>query len=222
MLSLLLDLCIILNCLESVLLHYDVSEDVCNLVHQGPIEGSIAVFLEALDRLRCAMEYFLHHNSQSVELENVTSLFNMGCVGLNNHYRLLLKKNGNPLNPVELLDLIYIEDDSSSSDDYTSLRQLTQSTKEELFTISHWLEQNLRFEYTSVYSSERGSIVLRSLQNLKDYQKSNSWGNEAVVSRILIQNHTNTTKLLYKYLQKSRHSTRPDAKKNTSARLQQM
>lgn len=180
-----LDLFTIHNCLETVLSHYDVSEEVCSLVHQGPIEGNIAVFLDALDRLRCAMEYFLHHNSQSVELENVTSLFNTGCEGLNNHYRFLLKKNGYPLKPVELLDLIYVEDDSSASEDYTSFRQLSQTTRNELYTISHWLEQNLRFEYITIYSFERGSIVLRSLQNLKDYQKSNSWGNEIVVSRYI-------------------------------------
>ncbi|XP_065359296.1 exocyst complex component 7 [Calliphora vicina] len=189
-----------LNCLETVLSHYDVSQEVCNLIHQGPTEGSVGIFLEALGRLRSAMEYFLHHNSQSVELENVTSLFNTGCEGLNNHYRLLLKKNGSPLKPVDILDLIYNEDDSSN-DEYTSFRQLTQSTREELFTISHWLEQNLRFEYTVIYAIERGEVVFRSLQNLKDHQKSSSWGNEAL---------------------KSRHTGRQETKKSPSMRLQQI
>uniref|UniRef100_A0A1A9ZRX5 SAM domain-containing protein n=1 Tax=Glossina pallidipes TaxID=7398 RepID=A0A1A9ZRX5_GLOPL len=182
-----------LNCLETVLAHYDVSQDVCNLVHQGPNEGNVGVFLEALGRLRSAMEYFLHHNSQSVELENVTSLFNTGCESLNNHYRMLLKKNGSALKPVELLDLIYIEDDSSS-DEFTSFRQLSQSTREELFTISHWLEQNLRFEYTMIYSTERGEVVLRSLQHLKDHQKSNSWGNEALVLKSTVFKTINNKK----------------------------
>ncbi|XP_073843735.1 exocyst complex component 7 [Musca autumnalis] len=190
-----------LNCLETVLSHYDVTQEVCSLIHQGPTEGNVAVFLEALGRLRSANEYFLHHNSQSVELENVTSLFNTGCEGLNNHYRLLLKKYGMPLKPVDILDLIYSEDDSSN-DEYTSFRQLTQSTREELFTISHWLEQNLRFEYTVIYATERGEVVFRSLQNLKDHQKSSSWGNEAL---------------------KTRHSAgRQDTKKSPSMRLQQI
>lgn len=169
-----------LNCLESVLSHYDVSQEVCQLIHQGPIEGNIGAFLDALAKLRAAMDYFLHNNSQSVELENVTSLFNNGCEGLNQHYSMLLKKHSAPLKPVELLDLIYIEDDSSS-DEFTSFRQLSQSTREELFTISLWLEQNMR-EYTHIYASERGEVVLRSLQLLKDHQKSSSWGTEALVS----------------------------------------
>ncbi|XP_036335931.1 exocyst complex component 7 [Rhagoletis pomonella] len=188
-----------LVCLETVLAHYDISQEVCNLIHQGPIEGNVNGFLEALGKLRAAMDYFLHHNSQSVELENVTSLFNTGCEGLNQHFRLLLKKHSAPLKPVELLDLIYIEDDSS--DEYTSFRQLSQNTREELGTIAHWLEQNLRREYAVIYATERGEVVLRSLQNLKDHQKSSSWGNEAL---------------------KPRHSGRPEVKKNTSARLQQI
>ncbi|KAH8405313.1 hypothetical protein KR222_005229 [Zaprionus bogoriensis] len=189
-----------LNCLESVLSHYDVSQEVCQLIHQGPVEGNIGVFLEALAKLRAAMDYFLHNNSQSVELENVTSLFNTGCEGLNQHYSMLLKKHSAPLKPVELLDLIYIEDDSSS-DEYTSFRQLSQSTREELYTISHWLEQNLR-EYIHIYATERGDVVLRSLQLLRDHQKSSSWGTEAL---------------------RPRHSGRQnEPKKNTSARLQQI
>lgn len=150
------------------------------MIHQGPVEGNISVFLDALAKLRDANDYFRHNNSQSVELENVTSLFNTGCEGLSQHYSMLLKKHSAPLKPVELLDLIYIEDDSS--DEYTSFRQLSQTTREELYTISHWLEQNLR-EYTNIYATERGEVVLRSLQLLKDHQKSNSWGHEALVSK---------------------------------------
>ena len=93
----------------------------------------------------------------------------------------MLRKHSVALKPVELLDLIYIEDDSSS-DEYTSFRQLSQGTREELSTISHWLEHNLRRDYTQIYAHERGEVVLRSLQNLKDHQKSSSWGHEALVS----------------------------------------
>ena len=168
-----------LNCLETVLSHYDVSQEVCNLIHQGPAEGNVQTFLRALDKLYSAKEYFTNHNSQSVELENVTSLFDTGCEGLYNHYRQLLRKHSVALRPVELLDLIYIEDDSS--DEYTSFRQLTPGTREELYTISYWLEQNLRRKYTDIYATERGDVVLRSLQNLKDHQKSSSWGHEALV-----------------------------------------
>ena len=95
MMTSILDLEVTLGCLETVLAHYDVSQEVCSLIHQGPSEGSVAAFLEALGKLHSAMEYFLHHNSQSVELENVTSLFNTGCEGnsIQKIFKFSYKKN---------------------------------------------------------------------------------------------------------------------------------
>lgn len=192
-----------LNCLEQVLSHYDASQDVCNLIHQGPSEGNITAFLDGLNKLKKAKDYFLNNNPQSVELENVTSLFNNGCETLNNHLKSLLKKHSTPMRPVDLLDLIYIEEDSSN-EDCPSIKQLPTSTREELNTIAQWLDNNLRREYVQIYGDERSEVIMRSLQNLKDHQKSGSWGNEPL---------------------KSRYYGRPSdagVKKSTSARLQQM
>lgn len=169
-----------LVCLETVLSHYDASQEVCNLIHLGPSEGNISEFLTALNKLKKAKDYFLNNNPQSVELENVTSLFNTGCETLNNHYKSLLKKHCSPMKPVDLLDLIYIEEDSSN-EDCSSIKQLAPNTREELNTISHWLDNNLRREYMVIYADERSDVVFRSLQLLKDHQRSGSWGNEPLV-----------------------------------------
>lgn len=171
-----------LQCLENVLSHYEASQEQCNLIHLGPSEGDVADFLTGLDKLKRAKDYFLNNNPQSVELENVTSLFNTGCTTLENHYKALLKKYSTPLKPVDLLDLIYIEEDSSN-EDCTSIKQMTQSTREELGTISNWLEYNLRRDYMEIYSAERSQVVFRSLQLLKDHQRTGSWENEASRTR---------------------------------------
>lgn len=163
-----------LQSFESILSHYEASQEQCNLIHLGPSEGNIAEFLTGLDKLKRAKDYFLNNNTQSVELENVTSLFNTGCVTLSNHFKSLLKKHSTPLRPIELLDLIYIEEDSSA-EDCSSIKQLTPNTREELATIANWLEYNLRREYMEIYATERSNVVFRSLQMLKDHQRSNSW-----------------------------------------------
>lgn len=168
--------------LDSVLSHYEASQEQCNLIHMGPSEGDVADFLTGLDKLKRAKDYFLNNNPQSVELENVTSLFNTGCATLENHYKALLRKYSTPLKPVDLLDLIYIEEDSSS-EDCTSIKQLTQSTREEMNTISNWLEYNLRRDYMEIYAGERANVVFRSLQLLKDHQRSGSWEQETTRTR---------------------------------------
>ncbi|XP_058461983.1 exocyst complex component 7 [Malaya genurostris] len=192
-----------LSYLEQVLSHYDASQDVCNLIHQGPSEGNITAFLDGLNKLKKAKDYFLNNNPQSVELENVTSLFNNGCETLNNHLKSLLKKHSTPMRPVDLLDLIYIEEDSSN-EDCPSIKQLPTTTREELNVIAQWLDNNLRREYVQIYGDERSEVIMRSLQNLKDHQKSGSWGNEPLKSRY--------------------YGRQSDVglKKSTSARLQQI
>lgn len=60
-----------LQCLDSVLSHYEASQEQCNLIHMGPSEGDIGDFLTGLDKLKRAKDYFLNNNPQSVELENV-------------------------------------------------------------------------------------------------------------------------------------------------------
>lgn len=170
-----------LTCLDNVLSHYEASQEVCNLIHLGPSEHDIAAFLEALEKLKRAQEYFLNNNPQSVELENVTSLFNTGCEALNSHFKYLLKKHCAPLKPVDLLDLIYVEEDTSN-DDCPSIKQLPPTAREELQVVCNWLDQNVRREYVAIYAAERADVVFRSLTMLKDHQRSGSWGTEPLVS----------------------------------------
>ncbi|CAO1404152.1 unnamed protein product [Diamesa serratosioi] len=168
----------VLDKLENVLEHYNSSQEVCSIIHLGPSSDNIEVFLEALDKLKRAKEYFLN-NTTSVELENVTSLFNAGCDTLNNHFKNLIRRHSSPMKPIDLIDLIYIEDDSSNEEfSASSIKQLPPKTREELNIIVTWLDQNLRREYMALYSEERSDVVSRSLQLLKDHQKSGSWGNE--------------------------------------------
>lgn len=167
--------------LEKVLSHYEASQEVCNLIHLGPSDHDITAFLEALEKLKKAQEYFLSNNPQSVELENVTSLFNTGCESLNNHFKFLLKKHCTPLKPVDLLDLVYVEEDTSN-DDCPSIKQLPPTAREELQLICNWLDSNVRREYVTIYSAERADVVFRSLSMLKDHQRSGSWGAEPLVS----------------------------------------
>lgn len=101
------------------------------------------------------------------------------------------------MRPVDLLDFIYIEEDSSN-EDCPSMKQLPPSTREELGHIAEWLNNNMKREYIQYYADERSDVVYKTLNLLKDHQKSGSWGSERV----------------------SRYSRDVTVKKTTSARLQ--
>lgn len=162
--------------IENLLSHYDASQDECNLILVGPSEGKINTYLDAMNRIQQAKEYFLENNYQTMELQNCTTLFNTGCENICNQFKMLLKKHSSVLTPVELLDLIYIEDDSSN-EDCVSIKQFPQHATEDLHILAEWLENNLVHQYKTIYADERSEIVYKSLKMLKDHQKSGSWGN---------------------------------------------
>lgn len=112
----------------------------------------------------------------------MTHLYNNGCDALNQHFKQLLRRHSSPLKPVDLIDLIYMEEDTSDDQSQysaSSIRQLPQETRKELKLIVEWLDENLRREYMTIYSDERSEIIYRSLMMLKDHQKSGSLGNDS-------------------------------------------
>lgn len=165
-----------------MLAHYDSSQELCNLIHLGPSDGQIATFLGALNKLKVAKDYFLNNNTQSVELQNVTSLFNSGCETLNTHYRNVLRKHCNPFPAVQLLDLICVDPADAADPAFAQLQPTSTmqyppaETRDELNTVANWLDNNLRREYVAIYVEERSAVVQRSLKLLKDHQRSGSWG----------------------------------------------
>lgn len=168
--------------LDGVLQHYSCSNDVFNIIQLGPDSDNIDTFLEALNKLKRAKEYFLSTGTGTVELENVTHLYNNGCDALNQHFKQLIRRHSSPMKPVDLIDLIYLEEDTSDDNSQysaSSIRQLPQETRKELKIIVDWLDENLRREYMTIYSDERSDIIYRSLIMLKDHQKSGSLGNDS-------------------------------------------
>lgn len=150
----------------------------------GPDSENIDTFLEALNKLKLAKEYFLSTGTGTVELENVTHLYNNGCDALSQHCKQLIRRHSSPLKPIDLIDLIYMEEDTSDDQSQysaSSIRQLPQETRKELKVIVDWLDESLRREYMTIYSDERSEIIYRSLIMLKDHQKTGSFGNDSAM-----------------------------------------
>lgn len=87
-------------------------EDVIRKGPAAPSDGGVGldIFLQAMQRLLKAQFYFKKHNPQSVELENVITLFSQGGDGLNKEFKDLLFRHSKPMLPVSLLNIINLED----------------------------------------------------------------------------------------------------------------
>lgn len=167
-----------LSILDHAIGYYGVCQEVESAVRSGPTgAGGLDAFLDAMNRLHNAQRYFQKNNPSSVELENVSTMFTVGSESLYAEFKDILARQSKPVLPIILLDLITSDDDPSGGEDaYHSLCQLPESVLEDLVKIASWLEERGYREHGQIYSCVRSTIVLRSLQLLKEHQRSASGG----------------------------------------------
>ncbi|KAJ8681599.1 hypothetical protein QAD02_017391 [Eretmocerus hayati] len=163
--------------LDHAIGYYGVCQEVEASVRAGPNgPGGLDGFLDSMNRLFKAQCYFQKNNPSSVELENISTLFGAGLESLYTEFNDILARQSKPILPIVLLDAISLDEDTSNEDSPQSLCQLPESTMIDLVKISGWLEERGHRRHTKIYATVRSSIVLRSLQLLKEHQKSASGG----------------------------------------------
>ncbi|KAK2576636.1 hypothetical protein KPH14_005302 [Odynerus spinipes] len=166
-----------LSVLDHAIGYYGVCQEVEKSVRNGPSSSAgLSNFLDSMNRLYNAQRYFQKNNPSSVELENVTSLFGIGLEALYTEFHDILTRQSKPILPIILLDLIGSDEDTSGEDAPQSLCQLPEAVMDDLFKIANWLEERGQHKHGKIYASVRSSIVLRSLQLLKEHQRSASGG----------------------------------------------
>lgn len=166
-----------LTVLDHAIGYYGVCQEVESAVRSGPSgPGGLDSFLEAMNRLYNAQRYFQKNNPSSVELENLATLFGVGLDALCSEFHDILARQSKPILPIVLLDLIGSDEDTSGEDAPQSLNQLPESALADLIKIAGWLEERGHRRHAKIYSSVRSAVVLRSLQLLKEHQRSASGG----------------------------------------------
>ncbi|XP_034242549.1 exocyst complex component 7 isoform X1 [Thrips palmi] len=167
--------------LEHVISFYSVSQEVEPIIRMGPGPSqngipSLEPFLKAMDRLQSAQEYFEKNNPQSVELENVTTLFTSGGDALNREFKDILVRHSKSVPPITLLDLVAADEDTSGEDAPPSLSPFPDNVIQELVHIADWLIAHNRDDYMNTYAKHRAGVLMKSLTNLREQQKTHSGG----------------------------------------------
>ena len=171
--------------LDHVINYYSVSKEVESVVREGPNGTTLQNFLDAMRKLKVALDYFSTNNPGSIELENVRSLYKTGGDALFREFRDQLEKHSRPVTTVELLNTISANDSVSgdeishaSSDDFTSLTQFPEDVQTNLVQIAEWLCSNDREDFMNVYANIRAHMMKKSLEQMRDHQKSASMGSQ--------------------------------------------
>lgn len=161
------------NLLEStlaVLENYTVALQVQGIVRAG-LDGEglrLNKFLEAMQRLHKALNYFEKHNPQSDQYAAVSSLLSDGCDILNDHFRMLLLQNSRPVSPNTLFNSIPIDDEALSDDASASSLSLYHG---DLAKIADCLATHQPLsEFVQVYIDVRNVVLMISYDKVKEQQ----------------------------------------------------
>ncbi|XP_010001902.1 PREDICTED: exocyst complex component 7 isoform X1 [Chaetura pelagica] len=162
-----------LSCLDHVISYYHVAKDTEKIIKEGPT-GRLEEYLNCMDKIQKAVEYFQDNNPDSPELNRVKSLFERGKESLESEFRSLMTRHTKPVPPILILDLISGDDEMETQEEM-SLEHLPESVLHDIIRISGWLVKNGRNQdFMTVYFQIRSVQLDRSIKGLKDHFRKNS------------------------------------------------
>ncbi|KAM4762075.1 exocyst complex component 7 isoform X13 [Corvus cornix cornix] len=162
-----------LSCLDHVISYYHVAKDTEKIIKEGPT-GRLEEYLNCMDKIQKAVEYFQDNNPDSPELNRVKSLFERGKESLESEFRSLMTRHTKPVPPILILDLISGDEEMDTQEEMT-LEHLPESVLHDIIRISGWLVENGRNQdFMTVYFQIRSVQLDRSIKGLKDHFRKNS------------------------------------------------
>ncbi|KAH9374330.1 hypothetical protein HPB48_013599 [Haemaphysalis longicornis] len=176
--------------LEEVLQLYGVSQMAKPKISQGPSDQNLGPFLEAMEQVEKARDYFDNNSPHNIEANLLEQLFTEGlaslqarlplssfwpqrgrCTRLGGNqaeFEALLARHSRPVAPVAILDLV--EDCPSPN----IPEPLAASVVADLARISSWLRKREVSEHLDAYATQRSRILVRSMQGLREHHKTGS------------------------------------------------
>ncbi|XP_065708130.1 exocyst complex component 7 isoform X5 [Patagioenas fasciata] len=162
-----------LSCLDHVISYYHVAKDTEKIIKEGPT-GRLEEYLNCMDKIQKAVEYFQDNSPDSPELNRVKSLFERGKESLESEFRSLMTRHTKPVPPILILDLISGDDEMETQEEM-SLEHLPESVLHDIIRISGWLVENGRNQdFMTVYFQIRSVQLDRSIKGLKDHFRKSS------------------------------------------------
>lgn len=164
--------------LDHVLGYYHISQEAEPMIREGPELHGLDRYLQKMDKILEALNYFKKHNENTVELRDVAALFELGKDNLHDEFRTLLARHGRPVPPVSILDLLAADEElQGGTESEVAMEHLPEKIIEDLGDISRWLITNGNTtEFLKDYITMRSSMLIKSLTGLKEHLKSASGG----------------------------------------------
>ncbi|XP_067934130.1 exocyst complex component 7-like [Watersipora subatra] len=166
-----------LTSIDKVIGYYSVATDMEEIITSGHVTKDARQYMNAMIKLKAAIDYFGQHHRGSPEYSAVNTLYQKGKKAIEREFQVLLTQYSKPLLPIQLANLIGLNEDAAEFDLHPmdKLEYMPESVREQLEEISSWLVRNLSTtDFMINYAQTRASRLTKSLQGLIDQQKSSS------------------------------------------------
>ncbi|XP_077499953.1 exocyst complex component 7 [Amblyomma americanum] len=160
--------------LEEVVQLYGVSQMAKPKISQGPSDQNLSTFLEAIEQVEKARDYFEQNSPHNIEANLLEQLFNEGVASLQAEFEALLSRHSRPVAPIAILDLVEECSSSTAPANSGALEPLPPSVVADLARISAWLRKRGLSEHLDAYATQRSRVLQRSMQGLREHHKTGS------------------------------------------------
>nr|CAH0105357.1 unnamed protein product [Daphnia galeata] len=199
--------------LDHVISYYSVSKEVEPVIKESPSNQGLEIFLQSLGRLQEAMHFFEKNNPQSVELENVMSLFETGKDNIISEFKENLAKHSQTIPAIAVLEAL------ANDEEEININHFSADVKDNLMQIADWLVTHNEDDFMNVYARFRANTVQKTLLGLRDHLRSSSTGAMGYQGVSPVAPMSGTSTLMAKSGLKASYDT-PSRK--TSKKIQQM
>ncbi|XP_039264976.2 exocyst complex component 7-like isoform X2 [Styela clava] len=164
---------------DDVISYHHVAKDIGLVLHQGP-SRQVDRYIECMERLLNAVNFFKENNPDSPELNTVKQLFDVGKDKLESEFQGQLSRHSKPTQPDQLLRL---KDDSGVKeegqltmivppDSTPGIIPLPPKAVSDLSKMAKWLSnQEKTSDYATNYATIRSSNLQKTIIALKEYIK---------------------------------------------------
>merc|ERR1719427_1677124 len=153
--------------LDDDISYHQVAQKVQPVINK-PISSNISQYISSMKKLQGATHFFSLNKPGSLELRNVTQLFNKGNETLEHDFKVCLNRHTSPCTAAVLLDLSKTEIQEMKTADF-----IPDKAVKSLSEIARWLTSvDRNTQYITGYSNSRRKHVMDSLETIYSHTKS--------------------------------------------------
>ncbi|CAI2302841.1 unnamed protein product [Caenorhabditis sp. 36 PRJEB53466] len=169
----------LINTIDATLQFYGKTNTVENAIRDGNPLGDLTAYLENMECLQQAINFFETHPNYASQTENMKMTLDTGYTILEKAYKSVLQKNSVTVEPKLFVRANEQEEMTPRMSEIKIIND-----EEAIIKIGVWLLKQHRVHFLSHYSDIRGAQLLKNIKNIAEAQKTFQMASRSKLSTV--------------------------------------